>query len=113
MSLQTTLQSLLAPLASGGAYSLQAMQGVQPPFIVWQRVVSTVNNNIQGASDVQNTRVQIDSYALTYAAATALADQVAIAILADLNGLQLTEQDLYEPEVKLYRVMQDFSFWST
>ena len=72
MSLQTTLQAALAGIAAGGAWNLRAAQNTSPPYIAWQRVISTTNNSLRGASDVQNTRVQIDAYATSYTAADAL-----------------------------------------
>ena len=112
MSLQTDLQTVLAPLATGGAWNLRAAQNTAPPYIVWQRVVSTINNSTLGASDVQNTRVQIDAYARDYPAVDALACAIAAAVAGVFNGVRLSEQDFFEDETRLYRISQDFSVWS-
>ncbi len=111
MSLQTELQAVLAPLATGGAWNLRTAQNTVPPYIVWQRVVSTINNSTLGASDVQNTRVQIDAYAREYPAVDALACAIAAAVGGGFNGVKLSEQDFFEDETKLYRISQDFSVW--
>jgi thiosulfate reductase cytochrome b subunit len=114
VSLETNLQTLLNPLATGGAYQDIARQGVVAPFIVWLLVTSTTNNSLQGASNVQNTRVQIDIYAATQAARQTLADAVVAAMAAaSFSNVQLSSQNLYEAEVKLFRSILDFSVWST
>lgn len=112
MSLQTDLQSVLAPLATGGAWNLRAVQNTVAPYIVWQRVVSTINNSTLGASDVQNTRVQVDAYARDYPTVVSLARAIAAAVAGGFNGVRLSEQDFFEDDTKLYRVSQDFSVWS-
>ena len=112
MTLQTDLQAVLAPLASGGAWNLRAAQNTVAPYIVWQRVVSTINNSTLGVSDVQNTRVQIDAYAREYPVVDALACAIAAAIAGGFNGVKLSEQDFFEDETRLYRISQDFSVWS-
>ena len=114
MSLEATLQTLLNPLATGGAHQDIARQGVTAPYLVWSEVVSSTNNSLQGASNVQNTRVQIDCYAASPAARQTLADAVVAAMAAaSLSNLQLSSQNLYESEVKLFRTMLEFSVWST
>lgn len=114
MSLQTSLQALLAPLATGGAWNQRAAQNTVAPYIVWQRVISSTNNSTTGASNVQNTRVQIDAYAKDYASVDALSSAIEAAVAASgINGLKLTEQDFFEDDTKLYRISQDFSLWTT
>jgi hypothetical protein len=114
MSLQTALQAVLAPLATGGAWNQRAAQGTVAPYIVWARVVSTTNNSLAGASNVQNTRVQIDAYAFDYLAVDAIATAIESAIAGSgISSIKLTEQDFFEDDTKLYRISQDFSLWST
>lgn len=114
MSLQTILQATLAPLASGGSWNLRAAQDTPAPYIVWQRVISSTNNSTTGASDVQNTRVQIDVFAKDYTTSNALATAIETAVAAcGLPSVKLSEQDFYEDDTKLYRISQDFSLWST
>lgn len=111
--IQEALQSVLAPLVSGASFPNLAAQNTPPPYIVYQRVVSTTNNNLLGASDLQNTRVQIDAYAKTYAAVQQLASSIRSAMqAAGFTNIQLSEQDLYEFEPRLHRVTLDYSIWS-
>ena len=111
--IQEQLQSVLAPLVNGASYPNIASQNTATPYIVYQRVVSTTNNNLLGPSDLQNTRVQIDAYAKTYAAAQHLAGSIRTAMqAASFTNIQLSEQDLYEFEPRLHRVTLDYSIWS-
>lgn len=113
MILQTALQAILAPLASGGAWNLRAASGTVAPYIVWQRIISATNNSLAGASNVQNTRVQIDAYALDYLTADALSTAIETALAAsNISSVKLTEQDFFEDDVLLYRISQDFSLWT-
>jgi len=114
VSLQTVLQAALSSLAAGGAHQDIALQGTVAPYIVWSEVVSTTNNSLQGASNTQNTRIQIDCYAATQTARKTLADAVVAAMAAlSLGNVQISSQNVYESDVKLFRSILDFSVWST
>ena len=112
MSLETTLQTALAAVAP--AYQDIAKQSQAAPFIVWTEITSQINNTLQGASNVQNTRLQIDCYAATPAARQTLVDGVIAAMaVASFPSVLLGIQNLYETETKLFRATLDFSAWST
>ncbi len=111
--IQEQLQAILAPLVAGLSFPNLAAQDAAPPYIVYQRVVSNTHNNLRGASDLQNTRVQIDAYAKTYAGAQQLASSVRAAMQgAAFTNIQLSEQDFFETDVRLHRVSLDYSIWS-
>ena len=113
MSLETSLQSLLDPLAAGGAFQDFAGHAPGTSYIVWQQIVSTTNNTFSGASDVQNTRIQIDIYGSTPAERKGVADAVIAAMsAASFRNVQLSSQNFFESEVRLYRTMLEFSAWS-
>ena len=113
MSLETSLQTLLNPLASGGAFQDVAGQSPVAPYIVWQQVVSTTNNNMLGASNMQNTRLQIDIYAPTGTQRSTIEAAVISAMAAaSFTNVQISSQSMYEPETRLYRRMLEFSVWS-
>jgi len=110
-----TIQATLAPLAAGGAwYQLNTAEPPVDPFIVWQRIPSATNNTLQGASDLQNTRVEISCYSRSVATLQALADDVrdAMAAAAFTNVL-ITSRDLFEPDTRFHRTVLEFSVWST
>lgn len=107
------MQAVLAPLVAGRSYPNLAAQDAVAPYLVYQRVVSPTHNTLQGATDLQNTRVQIDAYAKTYSAVQMLAAQVRAAMqAAGFVNLQITEQDFFEIDARLHRVSLDYSIWS-
>jgi hypothetical protein len=111
--IQEQLQAVLAPLVSGASFPNLAAQEAVPPYIVYQRIVSITHNNLLGPSDLQNTRVQIDAYAKTYAQAQQIASDIRLAMLAAaFTNLQISEQDFFETEVRLHRVSLDYSIWA-
>lgn len=114
MTLEEQLYAVLAPLASGGAWPLVAAQGTAAPFIVYGDVISTTENSLQGASALQNTRMQIDGYHTTYAAMKALGLAIDAAMAASaLTKVKLSEQVFFEADTRLYRISLDYSLWST
>ena len=107
------LQAALLPCASGGAYQDIAIQGAVAPYIVWTQIVSTTNNTLAGATNMQNMRIQIDVWAKTPAIRqTVVAAVVAAMAAAPFANLQISTQNLYESETKLFRTILDFSVWS-
>lgn len=112
-TMDQAVQAALAGVAGiSGASQQIAPQGTQPPYIVWFWVVSTTNNSLDGASNVQNSRLQVDVFAKDVATRKTIAD-AAVAAMAGLAyaSIQLTSQDLYEPDVKLFRRILEFSIW--
>mgnify|MGYP003336237320 FL=1 len=115
MGLVTDIQAVLNPLASGGAwYGINTTEPPVYPFIVWQRVVSTTNNTLRGASDLQNTRVQIDIFSRSVSESVSIEDAVESAMAsASFTNLLVSSQDIYESEVKAFRITKDYSVWAT
>lgn len=109
------VQAVLNPLAAGGAsYGANTAEPPVYPYIVWQRIVSTSNNTLAGPSDMQNTRIQIDIYALKVSDMSALELAVEAAMLAAaFKNIPLSSQDMFEPAVRAYRCSKDYSVWST
>lgn len=109
------IQSVLNPLAAGGSwYAVNTSEPPAYPYIVWQRIVSTANNNLRGPSDLQNTRIQVDLYCLKVSDMADLEVAVEAAMRsAVFTNLPLSSVDMYEPEIRAYRCSKDFSVWST
>lgn len=110
------LQTVLKSLAAGGAwYQVNEAQPPVYPYITYARVVSATNNVLSAPTDLQNTRVQIDVYARSIAQAEAIADSVGPAMRAGpwKSAVQLSVDDLYEDEIRAYRLVLDFSIWAT
>lgn len=112
-TIQEQLYTALSGLAGGQIYPLLAPQTVTAPFVVYTRISGTEENTLASGQPIQNTRLQIDSYDVSYANVQALADAVKAAVMGmSGNPLPITAAtDLYEAEVKLFRVTQDFGFW--
>lgn len=110
------LQVLLTTLAPTGGvwYQVNTAEPAVYPYIVFQRVSGTPNVSLDGPSDMQNTRIQIDIFARQIAHAAALETSLeALMAASSISNVPLGSQDLYEDAVKAYRVAKDFSVWST
>lgn len=117
MTMQQDLFTLLSTGATDAAarvYPVTAPAATVRPYLTYQRISASPENILSGSSGLVNTRLQIDMFADTYAAAQALAAQVAILMAAwVLQTVSLSAQDLYEAEEKLHRVSADYSIWHT
>ena len=112
MSLQEDIVALLA--AAAPVFPETVAQNQAPPFIVYSRVYSGTQNILDGNGNppINQTRLQLDCWAATYAGAQALAASVTTALLGfTTQNVKQGEQDGYEPDVKLFRVILDYSFW--
>lgn len=110
------LQTLLATLAPAGGvwYGANTVEPPTYPYIVWQRISSTANVNLQAPSNVQNTRVQIDIFSREVSELVSLESQLETLMAgASMVNVPLTSQDLYEDPVRAYRCIKDYSVWST
>jgi len=112
-TLAEKLEVILNPLASGKSWPLVAAPGIQAPYIVYRDVISVTSNTLGGATNLQNTRMQIDAYETSKAAAQTLAQSIIAAMaVASFANVQIAKHNLYEPEVKLHRVLLEFSIWA-
>ena len=108
------LQDVLGGLAVGGLWNLRAAQNTPTPYLVWQRIIGTVNNSTTGASNLQNLRIQIDAYAQDALTAATLGESILAAMAASaITNVCLSSQDFYEDDTLVYRFSQDFSLWLT
>lgn len=115
MSMQSEFVSLVGPLVGGRVFPGGAPAGTIAPYVIYSRVNAVENNTLEvngGLGNIKNTRLQCDVYALMYADAIGIADKVKTALKtwALQNTLQ-DEQDFYEFDTRLHRVMLDFSVW--
>ncbi|MDQ2822732.1 MAG: DUF3168 domain-containing protein [Pseudomonadota bacterium] len=83
------------------------------PYIVHTQYAGTRVSSLTGDSGLANPKFQVDVYASTKAESTGLKAAIRAAILAEplLGATLINEGSGYEPETKLYRSRQDFSFW--
>jgi hypothetical protein len=103
-----------SPLTSAGTrvYALIAKQGAPLPRITFQRVSNAPITDLGGSSNLDQVRIQVDSWADDYLEAKTLASQVR-AIMEDqtFKALLVSDFDEYEPETRIYRVRQDYRCW--
>ena len=112
--IQQALQAVLAPLVAGKSFPNLASQDATPPYIVYQRVVSVTHNNLLGPSDLQNTRVQIDIYSRRISEAAQLETALEASLASwSVQNVPISSVDVYEEEVRAYRITKDYSIWST
>lgn len=110
MSTLTEIKTAIGNLVSGRCYPLIAPEKPVAPYAVYFQVANAPEVTMENTVPVENTRVQVDAYAKTYAEAQSLAESIRSAMLS-LGAIPLLAVDLHENEVKLYRVAQDFSIW--
>lgn len=112
MNVETIVYSALSGLANGKVYPLVAPEKVTGSFIVYTRIASTPQNHLNGSATLDQVRIQVDTYASTYSACKALAVQVRSNLeSSSCKALLQTEQDFFEPDLKLYRISQDYYCW--
>lgn len=90
-----------------------APAGALRPYITYQAVGGQSPNYLNNTVDLQNARMQVNVWADTRSAATALMQSVITAlsgstIKATTIGAPVST---YEPDTKLYGSREDFSIW--
>ena len=111
--IQQDLFTALAGVAGGRVFPNVVPNNVQKPYVVYARVSSAPENTLADGALIENTRLQVDCFDTTYAAALALAEAVKTAITSSpITHVLLLEQDQFEPEALLHRVILDFSIWN-
>ena len=84
------------------------------PVIVYSRVSNNPEYTLSGYSDLENARIQVDTFAETYKEAKVVAGRVKVAMDAatEYKAIMVNDMDEYDPELQVYRVIQDFSCWN-
>lgn len=99
-------------------YATLIPQEVSYPAVRYARVSSTREMNFDEVENFVRSVFQVDTYAETPTQALSTADSIKTA-LNDYQGGNIqetridTEFEMYEDDVKLYRVMQQFTIWHT
>lgn len=106
--------STVAALVATRIYPVLLPLSVVMPAICYQTIATTPQNGFDGNHSLDQVRAQVDSWSTTLTEAQALAAAVRAAMaVAPLYGLPLMSFEDYDSETQLYRVVQDFSIWST
>lgn len=110
--IEQTIFSTLNGLVGGRCYPMVAPDSPTCPYIVYQNIANKPEVCLDGNIPISNTRMQIDAYEKTYSGVKTLKASIDAAMLAAaFKNVPLMQQDIYEAEVKLYRVQQDYSIW--
>lgn len=85
------------------------------PAITYQRIAGVPQNDLDGDDgNLLNIRMQIDVWATTHDAVKALAEAVRTRMqtaASTFHAVMILDQDIYEDESRIYRVLMDFSCW--
>ncbi len=95
-------------------------QGSILPAITYRRISATRGETFDGPSGLTWPRIQLDLWALSHDTARALFDAVRVAVngkafissgVVVQKAQVISDQDFYEPDVKLHRVSADLMVW--
>jgi hypothetical protein len=115
MTVKTDFVLLASGLFSGRVYPQTAPSAVVAPYCTYSRIIAIEQATLDangGTGNTSNTRLQIDVWALSYGEAQALAAAVKTALKAwAVENVLLAEEDFYEGDTGLHRVMLDLSTW--
>jgi hypothetical protein len=115
MSVQTDFIALASAIFAGRLYPAGSEEAPVPPYATFFRVAAVEGATLDlngGTGNEINTRLQVDVWALSYLEAQAKADAVKVALKGwEVENVLLGEQDMFEEDTKLHRVMLDISTW--
>lgn len=113
-TLMDQIAAALRSLAAGGAWP--GRNTIEPPvypYITFFRVIRPNEMTLDGPTDMQPTRVQIDSISLRYSEAAQVGRAVRLRMLELFTIGSIDEQDFPpDPDVNAFRVSADFNVWS-
>jgi hypothetical protein len=115
MSLETKIYTLLSGVVAvvgTRIYPLVAPQEAELPLIVYTRISSGREYSMDGYSNLENPRMQIDCFAGTYAEVKTLSEAVVSAMRAATTFSVASDNpiEFYEDD-ETYRISTDFSIW--
>ena len=107
---------LITAHTSNRIYPVLLPQGTVAAFpaVTYQRITADRVYSLSGYSTLENAKMQIDCWATSFETVKDLGNkmrQVVDGATAFASNL-ISDQDLYEDEVNVYRVSMDFSFWN-
>jgi hypothetical protein len=113
MSVQSDFKTLMAAdIVGTRVYPNSAPDSPVKPYIVYSRLSSQEQNTLEGTGVLTQTRMQVDVWADTYGEAQAKAGLVKARMKTwATKNIKVDEQDFYESDTKLHRVMLDYSIW--
>ena len=114
LTLMQQIAAALEPLAAGGAWpGRNTNEGAVYPYITFFRVIRPNEMTLDGPTNLQPSRVQVDSFSTRYGDAASVARAVRQRMLARFVIGSIDEQDFPpDPDTDAYRVAIDFNVWS-
>jgi hypothetical protein len=109
------IYAALSPTLGNKIYPNVAPDGTTTPYAVYGGVGTAPELTLANGIPIDCERIQIDVWGSTYLEARSIAGTIKAALLATpypIGVILKTETDGYEPDVKLHRVIQEYSFWN-
>lgn len=105
--------SLITDLTSSRIYPVHLPQATSLPALTYQRAGSERVYSLSGYSTLENPSLQIDCWSSSFEGAKTLAANVKTVMdgASAFAAILVDDTDLYEDEVGIHRVSQDFSIW--
>ena len=113
LSTVAAITTYVGASSSARIYPVYLPQDPTLPAMSYQRISSQPHVSMGGFCNLDNPRIQIDCWATSYSAVKELSEAVRDAMMSALafRALEISDQDLFEPELEIYRVSLDFSCW--
>lgn len=112
-AIEGDIKALLATLVANRCYAVTPPPSCPKPYIIFQVISNVPDVSLDGPTGLSRRRVQVDAYGDTYEAVKTLEQQIFAAMAgAAFKTVPLVSRDLYEQEVKTFRITMDFSIWS-
>lgn len=105
----------LTDLVSDRIYSMLMPQDSPLPTVTTEKISSVEENVMAGSGGrgTENARIRVASWAESLSGAQAAADEALIAMKgsATFEAIPVFEQDFFERDPRIYRVVTDYSVW--
>ena len=100
-------------IVSARVYPVILAQDAIMPSITYLKVSDSPVIGFGGENSRRNARFQIDCWTTTYSDVKSLEDAIKLAMVdgPDFSTVRITSEDLYDNDMKLFRVSTDFSVW--
>lgn len=107
--IENDIYTILSGVAGGRVYPLLIPEKSPLPAISYSRIGTTPSRNMSGATTIDQVRIQVDTYADTYAQAKSVGASVrSLLENSSAKAILQSELDFYESELRKFRVSQDY-----
>lgn len=110
-NVQGVLEAALASITTR-VYRTEAAENAVAPYAVWTIVSAVPENQISGAPETDNARVQIDCYSMSQSQSRAMCDLAQAAIEDTSANVIFGPVESREADTKLWRWQFDASVWT-